>query len=174
MTADVRPAGLGDIDAIAAVADAAWYAAYGGFLDPSTIAAALETYYDPGILEAAVAEDAIGFYVAVEEDEKEKENEKQSGVVGFASVEQTWVDETELHTLYVHPERWGEGIGSALLERATERATAQGVDRIACGVLADNAVGVGFFESRRFERGRTTDAEIAGERHPELAFERRV
>ncbi|WP_299237425.1 GNAT family N-acetyltransferase [Natronomonas sp.] len=165
MTADVRPAGLEDTDAIAAVAEDAWYAAYGGFLDPSTIAAALEAYYDPSILEAAVAEDAIGFYVAVEEGE---------GVVGFASVERTWADEAELHTLYVHPDRWGDGIGSALLERATERAVAQGVDRVACGVLADNAVGVGFFESRGFERGRTTDAEIAGERHPELGFERRV
>ncbi|MCQ4331963.1 GNAT family N-acetyltransferase [Natronomonas sp. F2-12] len=157
---EIRPAETADIEAITDVAEAVWYAAYGGMLDPSTIAAAIEEYYDPELLGTAVELEEIAFYVAAGD-----------GVVGFASAERTWADEAELHTIYVHPDRWGEGIGSALLGEVTAWARERDVDRIACGVLADNAVGIGFFEAVGFERGRETDAEIAGEIHPEYEYE---
>lgn len=163
MTVDVRPAIVDDVEEIVEVAEAAWYAAYGGFLDPATIVAAIGEYYDPPLLEAAVEREGIPFYTA---DDGE--------VVGFASAERTWADEVELHTIYVHPERWGEGIGSALLNRVVEWADDEGVDRIVCGVFEENAVGVGFFESRGFERGHGSEAEVMGERHPEREFERRI
>jgi ribosomal protein S18 acetylase RimI-like enzyme len=163
MSIDVRHATAADIDSIVDVAEDAWYAAYGGVLDPATIASAIEEYYDRELLEVAIERDEIAFYVAVDD-----------GVVGFASAEQTWADEVELHTIYVHPDRWGEGIGSMLLERVTAWANEQGVDRIACGVLTENVVGVGFFEARGFDRGPTMDAEIAGEIHSEYEFERPV
>jgi ribosomal protein S18 acetylase RimI-like enzyme len=163
MSVQIRPATTADVGAIVDVAEAAWYAAYGGALDPATVAAAIEEYYDPELLEAAVDLEEIAFYVAVDD-----------GVVGFASAERTWADEVELHTIYVHPDRWGEGIGSALLDRVTAWARERGVDRIACGVLTENAVGIGFFEAAGFERGRETDAEIAGEIHAEYEYERHL
>ncbi|TKR25253.1 GNAT family N-acetyltransferase [Natronomonas salsuginis] len=161
MTVRVREAADDDVGAILDVAEAAWYAAYGGALDPSTIAAALVEYYDPELIEAGIDHDAIAFYVA----------EVDGAVVGFASAEQTWADEVELHTLYVHPDRWGEGIGSALLDRVTEWAREAGVDRITCGVLGDNAIGIGFFEAVGFRRGRRADAEIVGATHEEYEYE---
>jgi ribosomal protein S18 acetylase RimI-like enzyme len=157
----VREATVDDRDEIRDVAEAAWYAAYGGLFDPATIASALEEYYDPKLVGTAIEHDAIAFYVA----------EVDGAVVGFASAEQTWADEVELHTIYVHPDRWGEGIGSALLEQIMGWAREEGVDRIACGVLAGNAVGIGFFEAVGFDRGRETEAEIAGELRPEYEFE---
>ena len=163
MSAELRPATAADIDAIIDVAEAAWYAAYGGMLDPSTIAAAIEEYYDAELLEAAIEHDEITMYVA-----------EDDGIVGFASAEQTWADEVELHTIYVHPDRWGEGIGSALIDRVTAWATEQNVDRVACGVLAANAVGVGFFEAVGFDRGRTVEAEIVGTVHDEYEYEQIV
>ena len=42
------------------------------------------------------------------------------------------------------------------------------------GVFADNAVGIGFFEAAGFTRGDETRVELAGEHHPELAFEREL
>jgi ribosomal protein S18 acetylase RimI-like enzyme len=161
MSIDVRSATVADIDAIVDVAENAWYAAYGGVLDPTTIASAIEEYYGRELLEVAIERDEIAFYVAEDDD-----------VVGFASAERTWADEVELHTIYVHPDRWGEGIGSMLLERVTAWANGEGVDRIACGVLAENVIGIGFFEACGFERGATMDAEIAGEIHTEYEFER--
>lgn len=165
MTVTVGEATVADVDAVLDVAADAWYAAYGGIFDPATIASALEEYYDPELVETAIELDEIAFYVA-EEDGSE--------VVGFASAEQTWADEVELHTIYVHPDRWGEGIGSTLVDRVTSWAREQGVDRIACGVLAENVIGIGFFEATGFTRGMEAQAEIAGEIRPEYEFELRI
>jgi N-acetylglutamate synthase-like GNAT family acetyltransferase len=161
MSVRVREATADDLDAIRDVAEAAWYAAYGGTLAPETIAAALESYYDPEIVTAGIESEAIRFHVA----------EDGGEVVGFASAEQTWADEVELHAVYVHPDRWGEGIGTALLDRIADWARERDVDRIACGVLADNAVGIGFFEAMGFERGIEAEAEIVDERRAEYEYE---
>ena len=164
MSVTVRAATGEDLAAVEAVARDAWYAAYGGFLEPRTVEAGLAEAYDEAVLSAAVEHDDIEFLVAEADDE----------VVGFASAERTWADEVELHTLYVHPNRWGKGVGSALLSAIEEWTREQGVDRIACGVFAENAVGVGFFEAKGFRRGREREAELASERHPECEFEREV
>ena len=126
MSVTVRAATTEDVDAAESVARDAWYAAYGGFLDPETVAAGLAENYDAELLTAAVDHDEVEFLVAVDD----------GSVVGFASAERTWADEVELHTLYVHPDRWGEGVGSALLSAVEEWAREQGVDRLACGVFA--------------------------------------
>jgi len=162
MSVTVRAATAEDLDAVASVARDAWYAAYGGFMDPETIAAGLAENYDGELLATAVDHEDIEFPVAVDDGE----------VVGFASAERTWADEVELHTIYVHPDRWGEGIGSGLLDEVAAWARQQDVDRIACGVFADNAVGIGFFEGKGFHRGGEASGEIAGELHPEYEFER--
>jgi len=164
----IREATDGDVAAIRDVAEAAWYAALGGALDPAAIAEAVETYYDPEIVAAGVEADSVAFYVACEGENGEADGDS---VVGFASAERTWADEVELHTIYVHPDRWGEGVGAALFEEIESWAQAEGVDRIACGVLADNAVGAGFFEAIGFQRGRKTEAEIAGAIREEYEYE---
>ncbi len=163
MSIEIRSATAQDVDDVIEVAEDAWYAAYGGFLDPATIASAIAEQYDPELVGTAVELDEIAFYVA-----------DVDGVVGFASAERTWADEVELHTIYVHPDRWGQGVGSALLDRVIEWARSQNVDRIACGVLSENAVGTGFFEAVGFERGHEAEAEIAGGIHPEYEYERSI
>jgi len=161
MTPQVRPASHDDLSAVEAVAHDAWYAAYGGFLDPSTVEAGLQSNYDTDLLAAAVDHEAVEFLVATVDE----------AVVGFASAEQTWADEVELHTCYVHPDRWGEGIGSALLDRVETWARTQGVDRIVAAVFADNAVGRGFLEATGFQRGQEANGEVAGDLHPEYEYE---
>lgn len=161
MTVSVREATIDDIEGILDVATDAWYATYGGLLEPSTVSSALDEYYDQELLKAGVDHDEIAFFVASDEGE----------IIGFASAEQTWADEVELHTIYVHPDRWSEGIGSALFDRVLTWAQALDIDRIACGVLAENAIGIGFFEAVGFVRGIEANAEIAGEIHSEYEYE---
>lgn len=161
MSLEVREAAAEDVEAVVDVAEAAWYAAYGGFLDPATVQRGLEENYDPELVEGAVEHENIAFFVA----------EADGEVVGFASAEQTWADEVELHTVYVHPDRWGEGAGSALLERVEAWARDRGVDRIACAAFSENSIGIGFLEAAGFRRGTEAKAEIAGELHPETEFE---
>lgn len=169
----VRPAEPGDVEAVVAVAEDAWYAAYGGFLDPGTVAQGLRENYDPELVEAGVEHEDVAFYVAeVEGDEHGNGAGDDDGeVVGFASAEQTWADEVELHTIYVHPDRWGEGVGTALFEAVEAWARERDVDRVAAAVFTDNSVGVGFFEALGFERGTAAQGEVAGELHPEVEFE---
>ena len=162
MTVDVRTATAEDLAAVGAVARDAWYAAYGGFLEPQSVEAGLAQAYHEDVLATAVEHDAIEFLVA----------ELDGEVVGFASAERTWADEVELHTLYVHPDRWGEGVGSALLETVEAWATGKDVDRVVAAVFDDNAVGRGFLEARGFEEGQAAKGEVAGELHDEYEYER--
>ena len=164
MSVTVREATIDDLDAIRNVAEASWYAAYGGIFDPARIAEALTEYYDPELLEVAIEHDDIAFYIAEADDE----------LVGFASTEQTWADEVELHTIYVHPDQWGDGIGSTLLGRVLNWARERGVDRVVCGVLEENTVGIGFFDTVGFDRGRKADTEVAGILKSEYEFERNL
>ena len=164
MSVTVRTATADDVDGVQTVARDAWYAAYGGFVRPADIEAELAESYDFELLEAAVDHDDIAFYVADADGE----------IVGFASAEQTWADEVELHTIYVHPERWDEGVGSALLEAVRTFARDSSVDRIACVVFDENVVGVGFIEASGFERGRAVEAHFGDERLAAHEFERRV
>ena len=162
MSVTVRAATADDLDAVWAVARDAWYAAYGGFLEPRTVEAGLAQAYDEDVLAAAVEHDDIEFLAA----------ELDGEVVGFASAERTWADEVELHTLYVNPDRWGEGVGSALLDEALSWAREQDVDRDVAAVFADNAVGRGFLEARGFERGMEATGEVVGRLHAEYEYER--
>ena len=57
-----------------------------------------------------------------------------------------------LGSIYVDPARWGEGIGSRLLDRAERDVRERGGDRLRLGVMAANDRAVGFNESRGYER----------------------
>lgn len=161
MTPTVRAATSEDTEAILDVARESWYAAYGGFLDPAAIEQTLGETYDADIVAAGIEHDDIAFLVA----------ERDGDVVGFASAERTWADEVELHTIYVHPDCWGEGVGAALFDEIEAWAHKQDVDRIVAAVFSENAVGCGFFEALGFEAGLEANAEVAGRLHPETEFE---
>ena len=50
-----------------------------------------------------------------------------------------------MELLYVEPERRGEGIGRALLQRVAQIAVEQGAGRLERGVLKENAPTIGFY-----------------------------
>lgn len=160
----VRDATPADVPRIREVAQESWQAAYAAFLTPGQCRRALEDLYDAESLERAI-EELDGFHLLVAEVDGE--------VQGFASAEKTWSDEAELYALYVHPDHWGEGVGSALLDAVADRV-ADEVDRLACSVFVENYAGVGFFESQGFERLGETKTEVAGSVHEEYELERRL
>jgi ribosomal protein S18 acetylase RimI-like enzyme len=59
-----------------------------------------------------------------------------------------------LACLYVLPAHWGRGIGSSLLSMATERIRDAGATTLRLAALAENDVGVRFWEGQEFERVR--------------------
>ena len=159
----VRPATPDDAPAIETVARAAWWETYPGILDTDDIDETLDEVYDPAFLREAMADHDDLLYLVAEVDDE---------VVGFASAQQTWADEVQIHTLYVDPDHWEEGVGGALLASVVESAESAGVDRLRAGVLSGNAVGRAFFEANGFERVETRSAVFGDREVPEDVFEK--
>lgn len=83
--------------------------------------------------------------------------------------------------LYVHPDCWGKGTGTALLERAIDGLETDGdgdgdsdadYERLELEVFADNEVGVRFYESRGFERTGHHEEGFAGGTQTVYTYER--
>lgn len=159
----VRPATTGDVSAIREIADAAWWDAYPGVLETEQIRDGLATLYDAAFLSRVLAErEDLLFLVA----------ERDGEAVGFASAQQTFADEVELYTLFVHPDHQREGVGTALLEAVETAARDAGTERLRTGVLAGNRAAQSFLEGHGFERVETVTTEVGGGAHPEDVLER--
>jgi GNAT superfamily N-acetyltransferase len=174
----LREATSEDAPTIASVAADAWWAGPASALTADAVRTALADLYDEAFLREVAAEAAdeseFRFLVAVDEPDEDEpdEDEPEERVVGFASAALEWTDEVELFTLYVDPDRWGEGIGTELLETIAEWAAERGAERVVCSALAENPVAVSFFEERGFDRARTVLTEVGGESVEEYEFER--
>ena len=82
-------------------------------------------------------------------------------------------DEADVKAIYVHPDWWGDGVGTALLERGLD-ALPDRVERVRLEAFADNDVGARFYEARGFEQVETGETEIAGETYPVAIYAREV
>lgn len=82
-------------------------------------------------------------------------------------------DEAGLKEIYVHPDRWGEGVGTAMLGWAVESLPA---DRqgLALETLAGNDRGRAFYESRGFTADGHSQIEIAGDAYETVVYRRRL
>lgn len=150
---EVRPATPDDAAAIRRVAEAAYRATYVDIVGADGVERLLAAWYDPEDLsERLAAEDGATTYVAVDGE-----------VVGYAGavVPESENGESDrvghLPTLYVHPDRWGEGIGGRLFDRAREHVAARGGTAMRIRVFAENDVGRRFYEDRATLLGEEED-----------------
>jgi ribosomal protein S18 acetylase RimI-like enzyme len=80
-------------------------------------------------------------------------------------------DEAELKELYVDPDYWGRGFGTALLEAGIERLPDE-IESVALETLEGNEIGAGFYEARGFEPAGSASVEIGGEEYPTCVYRR--
>lgn len=151
----VRSATVEDVPAIRDLATASWHAAYDGSLGSETVDTVLAKWYDVDTLEAQVSDPSTVFLLAV----------RDGAPVGYANAGPATdrSDVSLLWRLYVHPDCWGEGIGSRLLD-AVEDELGDERDVLELTVLATNDRGRRFYEARGFElvdRKPTTLADTA-------------
>ena len=139
----VRPAVAGDADAIGRVQVETWRAAYRGLMPDEAIAGfdleGRQRMWREGL--ARQPRPGSATFVA----------ELEGEVVGFASVGRSRDDESgnegELYAIYLHPSRWDQGIGRALLERAEESMRTFGFERALLWVLEGNERGERFYRA---------------------------
>lgn len=162
---EVREATPGDAAAMSDVAEDAWWASCAAFLDADTLRQVLAEGYDQERLAEAAEDPELLAVLAVG---------NGGEVAGFAVAERTWSDTVDLHALYVDPDRWGEGAGSALLESVLAYAREEGCEYVRATVFVDNPVARPFFEARRFEERRRVETPVFGEVHEEVVLERAV
>lgn len=156
----IRPARPADAEGIHAVSVASTRAAYEGRLHDETFLRVVDDERRVESLrsflgEAAGADDVV--YLAAADDER---------VVGFVQLLSgdrvpAGSGGAYLKSLYVHPDRWGEGVGTRLLSAGLDRLPA-GVDHVRVAVLSVNDLGREFYEARGFEWLESETFEIGG------------
>lgn len=135
----VRVATPEDAPGVRRVADAAWHDAHAPIIGEESVEAFLAEYYDVEALRERYRSGDSTTFVAEDE-----------AVVGYASGVPG--DEAyDLGSIYVHPERQGEGVGSRLLEAVESRGRDANYDTLRLVVMADNDAARGFYEARGFE-----------------------
>lgn len=164
MDPTIRNATTDDIPGIQRVADAAWRATYGDFLDERTIDAILDDWYSTDQLETTIEADRRIYLVA----------ETDGEIVGYASAAPTANEEAQLYATYVAPDQWDGGAGTALLDSVFDRLSDRGVSRLRVEVLGDNTVGVSFYESQGFERTSERDRAVGDRTLSEYVYYRDV
>jgi ribosomal protein S18 acetylase RimI-like enzyme len=158
----IRPAEASDAPAIRGVARDSWHAAYDDILGAERVDGMVDEWYVVDDLETAIGD--YVFHVAVSTD---------GSVVGFANAgPNPEYDEgtDKLYRIYVDPDHWGVGIGTRLLDAVEAELEDADTERLRLSVLAENTVGVGFYESRGFERVASGDVELGGETYIEYEY----
>jgi GNAT superfamily N-acetyltransferase len=82
-------------------------------------------------------------------------------------------DEVGLKEIYVHPEWWGEGVGTTMLRWAVNTVSPDW-NGLALETLAGNDRGRAFYESRGFTADGHDQIEIAGDAYETVVYRRRL
>jgi len=119
----------------------------------------MHEWYDPELLKDAIEADSRPLFVAASD-----------GVVGFAEggPRAEGPADAMVSRIYVLPTRWGEGLGTALLNRLFDSLRDDGHDSVWVPVWAENQVGRSFYETHGFEIKEKRPTELADQVVDEL------
>lgn len=145
-TVAVREAGPGDVPVVRRIARTSWRAAHADIVGRELVEAFVDEYYAPERLREQVRQDGQVYLVATVDDAERP--------VGFAAAGPSEAPEADwsLYAIYVHPEWWGEGVGTHLLGRVERWVRGRGGRRVRLVVLQDNDRAVRFYERRGYDR----------------------
>jgi ribosomal protein S18 acetylase RimI-like enzyme len=156
-----------DATAIATLHVRAWQAAYAGILAPAFLASlSVEVRVEcwRQILQAGDSQTRV----AVGDD---------ASILGFVSHGPSrdaanTPTQGEIWALYVAPERWGQGVGHALLSLALRELRALGRVDVRLWVLAANRRAIRFYASQGFAKiaGSARTIELGGRKVDEIAY----
>lgn len=184
----VRAARPDDARVIVRIARQSWHAAYDDIIGADAVDESIDEWYDEDRLATATRIDDTSLYVATthpgaasgaQEGAESVDSAEQATdpITGFGQsrpVEGASPPTHRILRLYVFPEYWGTGAGTALLERLTRDAREDGAERLSVETLVENEVGVGFYQSRGFDIVETRDVDLPGGETEEHVFEKAI
>lgn len=165
----IRAATPGEAEPIRELARAAWHEAYDDIMGPEEVDRRLDNWWRDEDLRSVITNPEHVFLVAVDSDAGGDATGAGADPVGVVHAGPSPSGAFVVPRLYAHPERWGEGIGTALLDQVVARAREE-TDRLQVVLLAGNEVGIGFYESHGFEPVTESGLVDAGEH--EIVYER--
>lgn len=124
----IRKATAEDAVLIHELAHAIWYPTYGPILSQDQIAFMLEKMYATEVLEAAILEDQVQFYLLCDH---------ADNAVGFLGL-QPKADCLRIEKIYLLPITQGKGYGKLLIEFSTDRAKELGLPELELNVNRGN------------------------------------
>lgn len=170
----VRPAEAGDVADVRRIARESWHAAYDDIVGPDAVESVVSEWYDLTHLRRSVERDD-GVFLVAETDANDTNDDSDSEIVGFGQgVLGSEDDAAELPRIYVHPDYWGEGVGSELLKRIEDWLAEHGAERLRLIVLADNEVGNAFYESHGYPTVGSRESEFEGETYTDYVREKEL
>ncbi len=163
--ADIRQASVTDVAAIQRVARRSLSESC-RFLGEPVRERLVEEWYADAAVRAAIERPDVTYVVAA------AQTDDGEALVGYATGVQTGKTDGAVPSLAVDPDRWGEGIGTALVERLITTLHRRGIRRVEVNVLADNEPGVGFCETHGFDRvdEREADLPAGADVHSEYVY----
>ncbi|WP_224333324.1 GNAT family N-acetyltransferase [Haloprofundus halobius] len=156
---EIRPANTDDIEAIQRVARLSWEATYHDILSAETVEETVSEWYSEETLSEALGKPGTAFLVA----------EGDGEIVGFCHgvVE---AERGDIVRLYVDPDHWREGVGSALYERLRSDLEDFNMSELEAIVLADNEMGNEFYRHLGFEKAGEGEVTMGGESYREHVY----
>jgi ribosomal protein S18 acetylase RimI-like enzyme len=146
----IREATPEDVAAVQRVGRESWHAAHDDILGSDTVERVIDEWYDAKSIAESISRDDGPFFVASEGND----------VVGFAHAVLRDDEPAWLSRIYVAPDRWGDGLGTALLERVEGLLREADADRLRLAVMADNGVANAFYETHGYAMVEERDEEL--------------
>lgn len=169
---EIREATGGDVDGVRRVAERAWTAAYEDILAGDAIDRAMAEWYAADAVRAWTERDRWLFLVADSGGTVRGYVAGDLDATGGGRGEAAERAVGTLGAIYVEPDRWGEGIGSRLLDAFEAACRRSECDAIRLRVIAENDLGRSFYAGRGYAAVDARESTLFGEAVEELVLRR--
>jgi ribosomal protein S18 acetylase RimI-like enzyme len=174
---DIREATEDDISTIRSLAREAWSKAYSDAVPESVVEDAVSEWYSDKTMNRIIGDDEQVCLVATDSEagtasdaSGERSEPRVGDILGFVHGATDDEQKGDILRLYVHPDRWNEGIGSNLLEAIERELTDRGAKAMQAMVLADNEMGNTFYEDHGFEKTDEAETQLNGTTRTENVY----
>lgn len=161
----IREATPDDVADILRIAERGWNVTYDDILSQKTIDTAIAEWYDADSTREYIEREDVGYFVA----------ERNGDIVGYVSGgPSSKKNVANLGAIYVEPDCWNKGIGTALLREFEKFCCRRDYETIQFQVLSENDVAGSFYRKHGYEVVETQDTELFGETVSENLFRGKI